>query len=109
MTYSASPGRAPERDTGRQHGQVSAETALEMARGAAGRFGADVAVSVTGSAGPDELEHPAGTVVLAVVAPGGEKARLLRLPGDRERVRTFATTAALHAVRLALDGVWWKD
>lgn len=97
------------RRTLEEHGQVSAETALEMARGAAGRFGADVAVSVTGSAGPDELEHPAGTVVLAVVAPGGEKARLLRLPGDRERVRTFATTAALHAVRLALDGVWWKD
>ncbi|OFW63340.1 MAG: hypothetical protein A2135_07785 [Actinobacteria bacterium RBG_16_67_15] len=92
-----------------EHGLVSEETALAMARGAARRFAAGVAVAVTGSAGPDALEHPPGTIVIAVVTPSGERARLLRLPGDRERVRTYATTAALHAIRLALSGAWWQS
>lgn len=91
-----------------EHGMVSEETALAMARGVARRLGADVAVSVTGSAGPDALEKPVGTIVIGVVTPQGERPRVLRLPGDRERVRAFATTAALHAVRLALTEAWWK-
>ena len=92
-----------------EFGLVSEETALAMARGAAARFSADVAVSVTGSAGPDALEHPPGTMVFAVVTPDGERARLQRFPGDRERVRAYATTSTLHHLRLALTGVWWRD
>ena len=92
-----------------EFGLVSEETALAMARGAAARFSAGVAVSVTGSAGPDALEHPPGTMVFAVVSPDGERAHLQRLPGDRERVRAYATTSALHHLRLALTGVWWRD
>ena len=91
------------------HGQVSEETALAMAEGAATRLGADVVVAVTGSAGPESLEHPAGTMVFAVRTPEGARARRVALPGDRELVRTYSVTAALHLVRLAVAGEWWAD
>ncbi len=89
-------------------GVVSEATALFMAEGAAARLQADVALAVTGSAGPDPQERAAGTMVIAVHTPEGSRARVMRLPGDRERVRTYATTAALHLVRLALVGEWWE-
>jgi nicotinamide-nucleotide amidase len=95
-------------ETMERHGLVSEETALAMARGAVARMAADVSVAVTGSAGPEPLERPAGTMVIGVVTPDGEGARSLRLPGDRERVRTYASTSALHHLRLALSGVWWE-
>lgn len=88
-------------------GVVSAPTATAMADGAAERLGVDVAVSITGSAGPDPQERPAGTVFVGVHVPGETRARELHLPGDRERVRTFATTAALHLARRAILGEWW--
>ncbi len=47
-------------------------------------------------------------MIVAVCTPEGEASRTLRLPGDRERVRTYATTAALHLSRLAVTGAWWK-
>jgi len=91
-----------------EHGLVSEETALAMAEGAAERLDADVVVAITGSAGPESLEHPAGTMVFAVRTPEDARARRMSLPGDRERVRTYSTTAALHLVRLALSGEWWS-
>jgi nicotinamide-nucleotide amidase len=83
------------------HGAVSAETAAAMAAGARESLRADVAVSVTGVAGPDggTPEKPVGLVYLHVSAPEAEKGRELRLPGDREAVRRRATAAALHLVR----------
>ena len=83
------------------NGAVSAETAEAMARGARESLGADVAVSVTGVAGPDggTAEKPVGLVFVHVSAPGAEKSRELRLPGDREAIRRRATAAALHLVR----------
>ena len=89
-------------------GVVSEATALAMAEGAAGLLGVDVAVSVTGSAGPDPQERTVGTIIIAVRTPEGMAARTLTLPGDRERVRTYATTAALHLTRLAIEGLWWQ-
>jgi nicotinamide-nucleotide amidase len=86
---------------------VTEEVALAMARGARRRLEVDVAVSVTGSAGPDPQERPVGTMVIAVATPEGERARTMRFPGDRERVRTYASTAALQLVRLAVSGSWW--
>lgn len=86
---------------------VDADTAIEMADGARRLLEVDVAVAVTGSAGPDPLEKPAGTAVIAVATPEGTRARELKFSGDRERVRAYATTAALHLTRLALVGVWW--
>jgi nicotinamide-nucleotide amidase len=86
-----------------EHGVVSEPVALEMVEGAARVLEVDVAVSVTGSAGPDPQDKPVGTMVFAVRTPHGAIARTLRLPGDRERVRTYTTTAALHHLRLALQ------
>ncbi len=86
----------------REHGVVSEEAALAMARGCRGVLGVDVAVAITGSAGPDALEREVGTMCVAVVTPDGERSRSFRMPGDRERVRAYTATAALHQVRLAL-------
>ena len=86
-------------------GVVSEATALAMAHGARRVLGAEVAVATTGAAGPDAHDRaPAGTMCIAVVTPEGEWVRTLQLPGDRERVRVYATTTALHFVRLALLG-----
>lgn len=89
-------------------GLVTEATALAMARGVKARLGADVGVGVTGSAGPDPLETDVGTMVIAVVTPDDEGVRTLRLPGDRERVRTYGATAALQLTRLAVSGRWWS-
>lgn len=91
-----------------QTGVVSEETAMAMAVGAARLLGAEVVVAVTGSAGPDEQEQPAGTMVIGVHTPDDTAARTFRMPGDRERVRTYTGTAALHLVRLAVEGSWWN-
>ncbi len=91
-------------DLMRTKGIVSQDTALAMARGVRRRLGADVGVAVTGSAGPEPLEVEAGTMCVAVVTPDGERARTFTMPGDRERVRTYTATAALHQTRLALMG-----
>jgi nicotinamide-nucleotide amidase len=90
-----------------EHGVVSEPVAVAMAEGARGRLDADVVVAVTGSAGPDPQERPVGTVVVSVVTPDGSRVRTLALPGDRERVRTFASTAALQLLRMSLQGVDW--
>jgi nicotinamide-nucleotide amidase len=95
-------------DVLRDAGVVSEATAIAMAEGAARLLGAEVAVSVTGSAGPDVQEQPAGTMVVGVHTPDQSAARSFRLPGDRERVRTYAGTAALQLLRLAVEGSWWK-
>jgi nicotinamide-nucleotide amidase len=86
---------------------VNVETAIAMARGAQDLLGVDVAISVTGSAGPEPLEKPVGTVVIGVATPDDVRAREMRFTGDRERIRTYATAAALQLARLALIGKWW--
>jgi nicotinamide-nucleotide amidase len=84
-----------------EHGAVSSETALAMARGARDALAADVAVAVTGVAGPGggTEEKPVGLVHVAVVGPMGEREARLDFPGDRETIRVRAVTAALHLVR----------
>ncbi len=89
-------------------GVVSEEMAIAMAQAGASKLGVDVCLAVTGSAGPDPQERDVGTMIIAVRTPESVRARTLRLPGDRERVRTYATTAALHLLRLALMGEWWR-
>jgi nicotinamide-nucleotide amidase len=80
------------------HGAVSAEAAAAMAAGARRTLGADLAVSVTGIAGPGggSPEKPVGLVYLHAQGPGGEDGLEIRFSGDREAVRRRATTAALH-------------
>lgn len=86
------------------HGAVSAETAEAMAVGARSELGADVAVSVTGIAGPGggSPEKPVGLVFLHAQGPDGDKSLEIQFSGDREAVRRRATAAALHLVRRLL-------
>ena len=83
------------------HGAVSAETAAAMARGARERLGADVAVAVTGIAGPGggSEAKPVGLVHVHASAPWGDRPLELTLPGDRATIRGRATVVALHLVR----------
>ncbi|MGH3059635.1 MAG: CinA family nicotinamide mononucleotide deamidase-related protein [Gaiellaceae bacterium] len=91
-------------ETLERHGAVSAETARAMADGARAALGADVAVAVTGVAGPGggTPEKPVGLVYVHAAAPEGEEARELRIPGDREAVRARATAISLHTLRRLL-------
>lgn len=89
-------------------GVVSETTALAMADGARKTLNVDVAVAVSGSAGPEPLEQPVGTMVMAVATPEGARSRTVKFPGDRERVRVYSVTTALHLVRLAVTGEWWS-
>jgi nicotinamide-nucleotide amidase len=87
-----------------RHGAVSAEVAHAMAEGARQRLRADVAVAVTGVAGPGggSKEKPVSLVFLHAAGPDGDEGRRLDLPGDREMIRGRATAAALHLVRRLL-------
>jgi nicotinamide-nucleotide amidase len=86
------------------HGAVSAETAAAMAHGARERLGADVAVSVTGIAGPDggTPAKPVGLVHLHAAGPDGELGREFTFPGDRASIRARSVVMALHLVRTLL-------
>jgi nicotinamide-nucleotide amidase len=81
------------------HGAISAETAAAMAQGAVARAGVDLAVSVTGIAGPGggTPQKPVGLVYLGLARNDGA-ARVERrlLPGDRAEVRRAALTLALE-------------
>ena len=82
------------------HGAVSREVALAMAEGVLSLFRADLAIAVTGVAGPGggSRGKPAGTVWVAVVAPGGVRyAHRFRFPGGREAVRRETVRASLGA------------
>jgi nicotinamide-nucleotide amidase len=83
------------------HGAVSAETARAMATGVRERLGADVAVAVTGIAGPggSTAEKPVGLVHLCAAGRDGELPSESVLPGDRETVRGRAAVSALHLLR----------
>ncbi|MDP9342951.1 MAG: competence/damage-inducible protein A [Actinomycetota bacterium] len=86
-------------------GVVSEECAREMAAGARRLFGANLAVSLTGVAGPEPHGgQPPGTVWVAVDAGEAQRARTFRAPGDREQVIRWAQQAALDMVRRHLEG-----
>ncbi|MDX6225232.1 MAG: nicotinamide-nucleotide amidase [Frankiales bacterium] len=88
-----------------EEGAVSASTARAMAAGVRERLGSSFGLALTGVAGPEEQEgQPAGTVHVAVAGPSGGDARVLRLPGDRDRVRQLAVTSALDLLRRHLLG-----
>jgi nicotinamide-nucleotide amidase len=91
-------------ETLERHGAVSAETAAAMVSGAREAFGADVAISVTGVAGPGggTPQKPVGLVYLHAAGPADEQAVQLNLPGDRDAVRRRAAASALHLVRRLL-------
>lgn len=91
-----------------EHGAVSEPVALAMAGGALEHSGADCVLALTGIAGPDggTPDKPAGTVWIAVGAPGRGlpllTARRFLFPGDRAAVRDRAGKTALNLLRHAL-------
>jgi len=86
-------------------GVVSEQCAIEMANGARRLYTADVAVGVTGAAGPEPHgDRPAGTVCAALAADAVEEARTFHAPGDRTQVRRWAEQVALDMLRRHLQG-----
>ncbi len=87
-------------------GVVSEPVARQMAEGARKRLRADVAVAVTGIAGPGGAEpgKPVGTVWMAVAEAEGSAARLFCFEGDRQAVRLQTVAEALIALRRAAEG-----
>lgn len=91
-----------------EHGAVSKIVALQMAFGACRRFSADLALSVTGIAGPDggRPDKPVGTVWIAVAQSDGTgEARLERFEGGRKTIRDKSAAAVL---RLAAEAIAWR-
>lgn len=87
-------------------GAVSREVALAMAEGVLSLFRADLAIAVTGVAGPGggSRGKPVGTVWVAVVGPGGVRvAHRFRFPGGREAVRRETVRASLRAATGVLE------
>jgi nicotinamide-nucleotide amidase len=87
-----------------EHGAVSEEVAAAMAEGARAALHTDYALSITGVAGPDggTPAKPVGLVYIGCSGPDGTRVRRGSFPGDRDTVRTFAATTALHLLREAL-------
>ena len=88
-------------------GAVSPEVAEAMAIGALERFGADVAVSITGIAGPDggTEEKPVGYVCFnARLADGTSIARDPVIPGGRADIRERSALVGMHLLRILLSG-----
>lgn len=81
-------------------GPVSAPVAKAMAEGACRVLEADVAVSVTGLAGPggDAYGNPAGTVFIGCCMDGNTRVRECHFSGDRESVRQQTIRAALELI-----------
>ncbi len=94
-------------DTLKAHGAVSEETAKEMAAGSLKQYCSDIAVSVTGIAGPggSTEEKPVGLVCIAVT--DGEKyiTSVNRFPGDRDEVRTASVQAMVRDLRCFISEV----
>jgi nicotinamide-nucleotide amidase len=90
-----------------EHGAVSEQVALAMARGARDAAGAEVGVGVTGIAGPSggTTAKPVGTVAIAVLAGDRSRVGTFLFPGSRPLVKSFAAQTALDIVRRMLTAV----
>lgn len=104
ITYSNKAKRrvlGVKKGTLEKHGAVSAQTAVEMARGTALFSKADVAVSVTGIAGPDggTEDKPVGLVYVACNVKGTVTVNEFHFSGNRQKVRESSVSAALSLMR----------
>ncbi len=88
------------------HGAVSEQTVLEMARGALQNSQAQIAVAVSGIAGPGggSADKPVGTVWLAWIYADKEIAREFHFQGDRREIRRQAVCKGLQGLLNILDG-----
>jgi PncC family amidohydrolase len=93
-------------DTLRAHGAVSREVVIEMARGARVALGADVAVSVSGIAGPGGglPDKPVGTTWIGLSSTAGDWARKFVWDGDRRANKAASAQAALQFIADYLNG-----
>lgn len=83
---------------------VSESAAREMAHGVKDLLGVDVALSLTGVAGPAEQDgQRAGTLWVGLVGPGFDEVHQVLLPGLREQMRQFSVITALGLLRTQLD------
>jgi nicotinamide-nucleotide amidase len=87
-----------------QHGAVSREVAAAMAEGIRKRCLASYGVGITGVAGPSggTEQKPVGLVYIALAGEEGTQVVERNFPGDRKRIRQFATQQALEMIRRAL-------
>jgi len=94
-----------DEDVIRGHGAVSPEVACAMAEGVKRVSGADVALSLTGVAGPSggSPEKPVGTVFIAVASSEGVTVKEHHFHGDRHQIQTLAAYAGLRYVREACN------
>ena len=86
------------------HGAVSEPVVVSMAEAARRQAGAELAVAVSGVAGPDggTADKPVGTVWFAWAGPDRTRAERRRLPGDRERIRRLAVECALKGLLIEI-------
>jgi PncC family amidohydrolase len=93
-------------DTLQTHGAVSAETVIEMARGARRVFEVDIAVSISGIAGPGGgmPEKPVGLTWFGLSTKDGERARHFIWNSDRIQNKQLSSEAALQFVVDYLEG-----
>ena len=94
-------------ETLRRHGAVSSETAAEMATGARRLYGVDLAVSLTGIAGPGggSAEKPVGLVWFGLASAAGVATEKAVFPGSRAEVRAQAVRHALAMLESSVAGV----
>jgi PncC family amidohydrolase len=92
-------------DTLYEHGAVSAETALEMARGVRRKLGTDIGISITGIAGPTGglPGKPVGLVYIALSARNTERVEHFVWTSDREGNKRHSADAALEMLREFLE------
>jgi nicotinamide-nucleotide amidase len=85
----------------RNKGAVSKEVAIEMARGMRKAAGSDLALAITGIAGPDggTIDKPVGTVFMALADATGCQVRHFNFPGTREDIRNISTFTAMDWLR----------
>jgi nicotinamide-nucleotide amidase len=83
------------------HGAVSQPVAQALAEGVRARTGSSIGLGITGIAGPTggTPEKPVGLVFIGIADERGTQVREFRFPGDRDRVRFWATQTALEMVR----------
>jgi PncC family amidohydrolase len=93
-------------DTLRMYGAVSKETVIEMARGACVAFGADIAISVSGIAGPGGglPDKPVGTTWIGLSTTEGDWACRFVWDGDRLQNKALSADAAIGLLRDYLEG-----
>ncbi len=84
-----------------EHGAVSSEMAVAMATGMRNNSGSDLALAVTGVAGPGggSPEKPVGTVFIALATAAGCRAQGYRFSGSRDEVRNITAFTAMDWLR----------